>query len=367
MRKNDLEKLVQANIISAEKQHEIEDFLNSHWWFWWFQKSLTTLWSFLIALWIFSLVALNRDGMSDLWKISILLIGIIISFIGWISLKNNDKKLLWSSLLFLSWLILWAAIFLIAQIYHLTISNDILLLIWIVLIAPLVYIAKQSEYYYLLMLLLSWFVLQFAFSHHFPDPDYRTIIVLYIIFWFLMILAWYLHDRRYSEKLLAKLFKIFWADLAVIAFFVFIVSNWFDWPYTPPQFITIFSIILYAAFMFRNLVAKQKELILIGMLFIVMIASIFLDVTLLYYIIFIWWCLLMIYLGYYKSNSFLSKSAMVYLYIFLLYLYGIYWREYQNKALFFIIWWVLMIWLWVWFSKLHTFLPNYLQLNENNE
>jgi hypothetical protein len=61
-------------------------------------------------------------------------------------------------------------------------------------------------------------------------------------------------------------------------------------------------------------------------------------------------------MGYQAHNNAIIKTANVYLYIFLLYLYGKYGREYENKALFFIIGGVLMIGLGLGFSKLNKVL-----------
>jgi hypothetical protein len=51
----------------------------------------------------------------------------------------------------------------------------------------------------------------------------------------------------------------------------------------------------------------------------------------------------LIFIGYQTNTTSIIKTANAYLYLFLLYLYGKYGREYENKALFFIIGGVLMI------------------------
>gem|GEM_PF-5883955 len=73
--------------------------------------------------------------------------------------------------------------------YNLTVSNDVLLGVWLLFILPLVYILKQKEFYYLYFILLSCIVGQFFLSHSFQLSDARTIPVTYIVFGIFLLLV----------------------------------------------------------------------------------------------------------------------------------------------------------------------------------
>ncbi len=366
MRNSELIKLVNANIITQEQADKIKVFSENSWWF---QKSLITIWGFLIGLWVLSFVALNRDSMTNIVKILLLWWSTTAAYLWWRKLKESQKNQLGSVLLFIAWLLLWWTIFLIAQIYHLSVWNDILLWIRALLILPLVYLLKQKEYYYLFLILLSAFIITYITSHDFINPDYRNVIVMYIIFWFTLLLVGFIHEKYYEDQLLARLYKIFGADIAIIAYFLFIITSDFDSDpfigkldtlYILPTILLITFVGLILWYIVRYHHKKQKSIIYILWLLFIILLALYFNHPLLHYIFFIVWSLTMMFLWTQAKNIFLENAAKVYLYIFLMYLYGKYGRWYGSKTLFFIVGWILMITLWVWFKKIGKYMPNIL-------
>ncbi len=369
IKSSELSSFVAANLITQEQANNIHIFQSNQIpsSSGWFSQSIVTIGAILVWLGILSLVALNRDGISDMLKIIIMLTTLTLSFCGGRYFKHLEKPLLWGSLLFLSGLICGCTIFLIAQIYNLTVTNDILLALWIVMILPLVYLLKQKEFYYLYMILLSSLLGQFLMSHVFVSVDERNISVLYTMFGFLMILSWYVHDFLYDDLFLARLYKIFGANLAMIPFFVFIAMSDGDGAYFGNGHFVFSSTLLFivsvllSSYLICYLRKRQSELLWSMIACVILLAPFALSgVIFINYALFIWLCLVLIYMGYQHANTGLVKAANIYLYLFLLYLYAKYGREYQDKALFFIVGGVLMIGLGVWFSKLNRILPNLL-------
>ena len=446
---------------------------------WWFSHSIMTIGALLVGLGILSLVALNRDGMQDILKISILLITMTVSYLLWWYFKIQQKSFLWGALLFLSGLICGTSIFLIAQIYHLTWTNDILLGIWIVMILPLVYVLRQKEFYWLYMILLSCVLGQFLMSHVFDSVDTRNVAVAYILFWYVILFLWYIHEQYYDDMTLTWLYKSFWWIIITIStFFFFGMSGFFLKEYILSSTLIVISCVLLFLFLFRWFYYKQQKFYflitglfchLLWILFhyfnlenfewnipviytwlsilliefwiihqylkhdegmsnlykflwlniwlisyFIFIATIefnevkfifassvlwflcsILIITLLFwifrnnkysqflsfflccvifwiqfahlpvinYIIFIIICLSVLYLSHTTNNKWLKSLMNIYLYLFLLYLYGKYGREYENKALFFIIGGVLMIGLGLWFQRLNKVIEKVLSPN----
>lgn len=366
-----LQWLVSADIITQKQADNILKFqgIKKEWWVIWFSQSVVTIWSILIWFWVLSLIALNREGMTDFVKIWIMLSSTVATFLLGRYFKEKWKTIIWWALLFMSGLFVWWSIFLVAQIYNLTVTNDILLGLWIILILPLVYMLRQKEFYYLYMILLSCVLWIFLSSHTFAVADERNMFVLYILFGFAMILAWYIHAHIYDDNLLAKLYKIFWVNIAAISYFIFMVSST-----NSPNSYMFPSIIIYIAiaillwygiyFVWKN---KSDALYIAVALLVLSFWLLISHFELINYSIFIICCLLALYLWYKNQNNAIIRTANVYLYLFLLYLYGIYWRQYQDKALFFIVGGILMIALWVWFSKLNSIMPNILDSDNEQE
>lgn len=361
---SELQQLVSAWIITLDQSQSIAHFQSeqkssSGW----FSHSIMTIWAILIGLGILSLVALNRDGMTDILKIATLLVTMTTSYLLWRYFKNLQKSLLWGTLLFLSGLLCGASIFLIAQIYNLTVTNDILLWIWILMILPLVYVLRQKEFYRLYMILLSCVLWQFLLSHVFQTVDERTTFVLYIFFGFLMMVVGLFHDYIYDDPSLARLYKIFGANISIIAYAIFIMisdndfADMWTWAFHFQTPLVRILIVLWLSYIWWYLWKKDTQFLrwFIGfLLLLIWVATA--DLIIINYTIFILLCLLLIYMGYQANNGGIIKTANIYLYLFLLYLYGKYGREYENKALFFIIGGVLMIGLGLGFSKLNKFL-----------
>jgi uncharacterized membrane protein len=338
---------------------------------WWgFSHSIMTIGAMLVGLGILSLVALNRDGMQDIIKIITLLITMTASYLLWWYFKIQQKSFLWGTLLFLSGLICGANIFLIAQIYNLTWTNDVLLAIWIVMILPLVYVLRQKEFYWLYMILLSCVIGQFLMSHVFQTVDDRTTFVLYIIFGLCMILIWLIHDYLYDDHVLARLYKVFGIHISMIAYWIFIIISDVsisDAAIQGYHFQTrmIWSMIgLWIGYLIWYFLKKDiKFLWGFAVFFILFFALEQAQWYLLSYVIFIIFCMSLIFIGYQTNTTSIIKTANAYLYLFLLYLYGKYGREYENKALFFIIGGVLMIGLGLWFQKLNKVIERILYPN----
>lgn len=398
-----------------------------------------------------------------------------VSYLLWRYFKNQQKFLLWGTLLLLSGLLCGASIFLIAQIYNLTVTNDILLWIWILMILPLVYVLKQKEFYYLYMILLSCVLGQFLMSHVFHSVDLRNVVVAYILFGYLILFIWYIHDSFYDDSTLNKLYKLFWWSIITISSLIFFgMSSFFLKEYVLPYSLILIAWILFISLLFRIYYQKQNKIYhilssffiiivwislhyfnlenlewnipviylwlsclivlfwllhqyfhhdqgiinlykflwlniwlvsyftsiaifelsdwrflfanpVIWFLTIILIISLFFGIYLenknllllslilccviiwiqfshipiINYIIFIFICLIILYLSHSDNEwwvRWLKNLMNIYLYLFLLYLYGKYGREYENKALFFIIGGVLMIGLGLVFSKLNKIL-----------
>lgn len=361
----ELQQLVDAGLISDSQSQSIQHYQASQKTSseWWFSHSIMTIGAILIGLWILSLIALNREEMSDIVKILISLSSMTVSYLSGRYFKTIQKSLLWGTLLFLSGLLCGATIFLIAQIYNLTVTNDILLGIRIFMILPLVYFLKQKEFYRLYMILLSCVIAQFLMSHVFVSTDERTIFVLYILFWLAMVLIGLIHEYYYDDTLLAKLYKTFGANITMIAYGIFIImsDNVFygmsdtSLSYHFPIPVVAMLVMIWLGYILCYIWKKDIRFLWWCWVFFVLLFAVEIaDFPLINYGIFIAICVMLIFLWHQAHNSSIVKTANVYLYLFLLYLYGKYGREYENKALFFIIGWVLMIGLGLGFSKLNT-------------
>lgn len=356
IKNSELQELVEQGIISPEQLKKITTFqAESDSAGGWFSQSIVTIWTILVWLGVLSLVALNREWMTDLLKISLLLITTIISYLVGRYFKNKGKKLIWWSLLFLSWLLIGTSIFLVAQVYNLTVTNDLLLGIWIICILPLVYLLRQKEFAYLYLILLSCVLAQFLMSHVFPESDRRDPIVLYMLFGVGLVFTWYVHAAYYDDELLIKLYKVFGVNIALISYFIYIVSSSFeDTAYLLPSSLIRISLWLLCLLLLRWFFKKERDMwYMISALIAVMVGVIVHQVVFINYCVFILLCLVIIFLWYKHHNTLVIRMANIYLYVFLLYLYGRYGWEYENKAIFFIWWGILMIALGVWFSKLN--------------
>ncbi len=373
MKQSELKWLLEAWIISSEQVEQIKKFSSPT--SWGFQKALLTIGAFLIGLWVLSFVALNRDGMSNLGKVFLLVWSTVVTYLWWWHLKEKHSSILWSWILFLSGLLLGASIFLIAQIYHLDITNDVLLGIRALMILPLVYVLKQKEYYLLFLFLLTASIITILFSHDFINPDERNIFVLYTLFWFLLLLVGHMHKKRYSDKMLSDLYMLFGSNISIIAYFVYIMYSTLDDGflfnsslYEIPTSILLMAVGLLIAYVLWRQHSWKKSLPYIMWLLVLVVFSLtIVQHPLLKYIIFIGGCVVWMYLWHTYWNKGISKISTAYLYIFVLYLYAKYGRNYGDKTLFFIGWWVLMMWLGYGFSKINKLLPKLLPSKQNHE
>ena len=364
MESNELQELISQGIISNQqgdliKEFQLKNKLTKQEQKWeWFQNSLFIIWWVSIFLGILSLIALNRDGIADSIKILISMVLTWLTYTLWYYLKYSKGKIKvgWS-LLFIWWLLVWATIFLIAQVYNMTTTNDILLWIWMILILPLVYIAKQKEFYRLHMILLSSILAVFFISHKFESIDWRNTIVLYQLFAASMILVWYIHDKTSSDPALNILYKTFWVWLFMISSFIFLLatqSQWFDNQYQISGYIIGLSSIIILMYMIFWYIYKTKELLRgAGILTLFMLIKFYTQLYMVHDIIMIVCALFVIYLWYNINNETLRRQWNLYLYWFLLYLYIRHWYGYVHNFVFFFIWWILLILWWVLYKKLN--------------
>lgn len=359
-----LDGLVIAWIITSKQAQKITEYETTHMTpvakekQWGFQNSLFTIGSILIWLGIMSFVWFNRSYIDDILKIVIFVAFTGATYgIGYYLKYTRNIKILWGSLLFISGLSVWATIFLIAQIYNMTVTSDILLLIWIALILPLVYLLQQKEFYYLYMLLISSVLWIFFVSHEYLITGWRNMIVLYQLFGAIILMIWYIHDRTSTEPLLNKLYKIFWLKLFTLAYFVLLVATQFRDTdvYILSNFIIWLFIFVIAAFFALWAIQKKNELLFGGAATILFLTWIlFNEIYLLNDIFFIIFALWVCYFGYTNNNSSVIRSWNLYLYGFLVYIYIRHWYGYINNFIFFLIGWILLIILWVFYKRINT-------------
>ena len=368
MQINELQDLVLKWIITSEQKDLILSYQSNNKLIkqeskqWWFQNSLFTIWGILIFLGVMSLIALNRDGIADSIKILLSISLTWIMYVIWYYLKYiKQQTMLGWSLLFISWLLVGATIFLIAQIYNMTVSNDTLLLLWILLILPLVYFLKQKEFYWLYMILLSSILVVFLTSHDFESRDRRNVIALYQLFGALIIIIWYLHDRTRSDLELNKLYKSFWIWVFTISSFFFLgaTQRWRDELYSMPNYITWISAILIMLYIFVWFLQKKNELLWWALaLSLFTWIKFFTNRYMLHDIIMILYSILVIYIWYYYDNQTIRRQGNLYLYWFLIYLYIRHWYWYMNGFVFFFTWWLFLIVWWFFFKKINLFVKN---------
>lgn len=368
MQINELQDLVLKWIITSEQKDLILSYQSNNKLIkqeskqWWFQNSLFTIWGILIFLGVMSLIALNRDGIADSIKILLSISLTWIMYVIWYYLKYiKQQTMLGWSLLFISWLLVGATIFLIAQIYNMTVSNDTLLLLWILLILPLVYFLKQKEFYWLYMVLLSSILVVFLTSHDFESRDRRNVIALYQLFGALIIIIWYLHDRTRSDLELNKLYKSFWIWVFTISSFFFLgaTQRWRDELYSMPNYITWISAILIMLYIFVWFLQKKNELLWWALaLSLFTWIKFFTNRYMLHDIIMILYSILVIYIWYYYDNQTIRRQGNLYLYWFLIYLYIRHWYWYMNGFVFFFTWWLFLIVWWFFFKKINLFVKN---------
>ncbi len=337
---------------------------------WGFQNSLFVIWWILIFLGIMSGVAFNRDLIADSIKVLILSWLTALMYWLWYYLKYiKGKSMLWWSLLFISWLSIWATIFLIAQVYNMMITNDVLLGIRILLILPLIYLLRQKEFYYLYMALLSILLRIFFTSHTFGSVDRRNTIVLLQLSGISIVLIGYFHDIINTDIFLNKLYKIVWIRIFTIFSFIFLLSTQFEWSreffsdtpfhYNMPFYIIIFSIILIIWYGVMWYVQKKKELLLwaIVILLFTLIKPLS-QFYILHDIIFIIYSLSIIYSGYSNDNRSLREQWNFYLYWFLSYLYIKYSYWYMDGFVFFLVGWVVFILWWLLYKRINQIIKN---------
>ena len=368
MQINELQDLVLKWIITSEQKDLILSYQSNNELIkqeskqWWFQNSLFTIWGILIFLGVMSLIALNRDGIADSIKILLSISLTWIMYVIWYYLKYiKQQTMLGWSLLFISWLLVGATIFLVAQIYNMTVSNDILLLLWMLLILPLVYFLKQKEFYWLYMILLSSILVVFLTSHDFESTDRRNVIALYQLFGALIIIIWYLHDRTRSDLELNKLYKSFWIWVFTISSFFFLgaTQRWWDQLYSMPNYITWISAILIMLYILVWFLQKKNELLWWALaLSLFTWIKFFTNRYMLHDIIMILYSILVIYIWYYYDNQTIRRQGNLYLYWFLIYLYIRHWYWYMNGFVFFFTWWLFLIVWWFFFKKINLFVKN---------
>lgn len=167
--KEELEELVSAGIISQEKAAEIDAFFH--------QKeserpnriliAFGILGALLVGLGIILLVAHNWDHLSRAVKTMIAFVPVIISqvLVGYALWKGRHHRTLIESTVVLLILSVGACMALISQIYNIPGTISTFMMTWVLLCAPLVYIAHSSMASLLVLLGITYYGMDVGYNH----------------------------------------------------------------------------------------------------------------------------------------------------------------------------------------------------------
>lgn len=186
MNKNEIALLVEKHIITKEKSKEIEEFLggvqekrrSSL-----FTMILATLGSLALGVGFLLLVALNWTEIPDPLKLGGGLALITASLLIGYHLAQGPHPHVGKSLLFLGSLLVGAEMALVVQIYHLDVDNlGIFFLVWLALIAPLVYVTQYVSQTIILATLyslsLGFFITESSFVNSSNAAAYPIVLTL---------------------------------------------------------------------------------------------------------------------------------------------------------------------------------------------
>lgn len=207
--KLDLDKIVQAWIITEEKKAEILDWHKANTrreGIWEFVQILASFWAIIIGLGVILLIAANWDDMADMTKTMIMVLTTLsIYAIGYYwTYKNTNYPKTGESLIFL-WSILYgASIFLIGQIYNLWWTFSDALLIWAIWIIPLAYTTGFVSIFLLGIALIYWYILGEVIDEFWISGFVVTNIFLTFGYLSLSVI-------RFHEN---KVYKAFWKTLS---------------------------------------------------------------------------------------------------------------------------------------------------------
>ncbi len=362
MKKQEIEELIKNWIMSKEQWDKILELSwnnnDSN-----FQTTLFTIWWFLIWLGILSFVWINWSYIPDFLKVIIMIVLTWGFYRIWYIFKYQKFwNKLWWSLLFVSWLSVWATIFIIAQTYNIDIWYDILIGIRALFICPLVYLSNQKEFDYLFVILLTFSLWVFLTSRSFIW--YQNIFELYTFLWFFFFIIWYIHDYIKLDLHIAKLFKNFGIKMFGVSFLFFSIfwqriSAMLDKSFSSYIFI-IFLVLVFISIVLMILSNQKKQILFWIISLSIFMLCFYLKISILNYIVMIVYSLFVIYFGYTSESTELTKSWNIYLYFVLISIYIKYWLSYQDKTIFFILWWVILIWLWILMSKINKYIKTIL-------
>lgn len=188
--KEELEELVSAGIISQEKAAEIDAYFH--------QKesgrpnriliAFGILGALLVGLGIILLVAHNWDHLSRSVKTMIAFVPVLISqvLVGYALWKGRHQRTLIESTVVLLILSVGACMALVSQIYNIPGTISTFMMTWVLLSAPLVYIAHSSMASLLVLLGVTYYGMDVGYNHRggqLPYAYWGIILVLLPHYW----------------------------------------------------------------------------------------------------------------------------------------------------------------------------------------
>ncbi len=188
--KEELEELVSAGIISQEKAAEIDAYFH--------QKeserpnriliAFGILGALLVGLGIILLVAHNWDHLSRSVKTMIAFVPVITSqvLVGYALWKGRHHRTLIESTVVLLILSVGACMALVSQIYNIPGTISTFMMTWVLLSAPLVYIAHSSMASLLVLLGITYYGMDVGYNHRggqLPYAYWGIILVLLPYYW----------------------------------------------------------------------------------------------------------------------------------------------------------------------------------------
>lgn len=187
--------------------------------------TITILGSILIGVGVLLFIAANWAAIPKAVKL-LMIFGILIGTYGtgyFLRFGKGSYPKLGAALIFLGTIMFGAAIFLIAQIYHISAHYPNGVLIWGVGILPLVYVLRfRSVLILTLAVLCLWFDMEL--TYHMDLGEHMSILALVMINLLAGLLLWMLglaHAARESYKELAGPYLVFGMIITLAAGFVF--------------------------------------------------------------------------------------------------------------------------------------------------
>jgi len=331
-----------------------------------FIVAVSTIGSILLGIGAILFIASNWEEMSDGAKIAVLAVSTFGAYYLGYLFKYEKRNLpkVGASLFFLGALLFGASIFLIAQIYNIEANSHVLVLVWLIGVLPLVYAFKSESIAALsAILFLVWSGLFLFRGFWFDEDIIFSFPVIYLSCGALLFAIGGLHYASQHMQKIGRIFRVIGLKAAMLSLFLLTFdafSGDHTWGRSSFQkmlehvhgqlvwgiaFISIVAIVLILVNIRRNFSNSKTNLIenstVLGLLLFTLLfffnspgSGLYLVA---YNLIFAALTLLLIYIGYERSDISIVNVGIFWLAIFIFAKYFDFFWDLMDRSLFFLL------------------------------